>query len=143
MVYGKTGVSFDGQAAYIDTSKQYFPTLYTGPNPTTTPNVTQQFSPLNKTFTGTSGSFGGTYNFSDKFLIKGNVARGFRAPSIAELSANGPDPGSQIYHVGKSSFKPEFSLQEDAGAFLTLENVSASAELFRNNLQKYIFQEQI
>ncbi|MDB5009179.1 MAG: hypothetical protein JWP45_3572 [Mucilaginibacter sp.] len=134
--------SFSGQAAYIDTSKAYFPSLYTGSNPTGTPNVTQQFSALNKTFSGASYSFGGTYNFSDKFLMKANVARGFRAPSIAELSANGPDPGSQIYHVGNSSFKPEFSLQEDIGAFLTLPNVSASAEIFRNNIQNYIFQEQ-
>jgi iron complex outermembrane receptor protein len=53
-----------------------------------------------------------------QFLFKGNIARGFRAPSIAEISANGPDPGSQIYHVGDKNFKPEFSLQEDIGAFL-------------------------
>ena len=135
--------SFTGQAAYIDTAKQYFPTLYTGPNPTGTPNVAQQFSALNKTFSGTSGSIGGTYNFSSKFLMKANIARGFRAPSIAELSANGPDPGSQIYHVGDPSFKPEFAVQEDIGAFLTTPNVSASAEVFRNNLSNYIFQEQI
>ncbi|MBB3054427.1 TonB-dependent receptor [Mucilaginibacter gotjawali] len=134
--------SFSGQAAYIDTATQY-PTLYTGTNPTSTPNVTRQFSALSKSFSGMSGSFGGTYNFSDRFLIKANIARGFRAPSIAELSANGPDPGSQIYHVGNSSFKPEFNTQEDIGAFLTLPNVSASAEVFRNNLQNYIFQEQL
>lgn len=135
--------SFSGQAAYIDTAKQYFPTLYTGPNPTSTPNVTQQFGPLSKAFSGVSGSLGATYNFSDKFLLKANIARGFRAPSIAELSANGPDPGSQIYHVGDPNFKPEFDVQEDVGAFLTLENVSASLELFNNNIQNYIFQEQI
>jgi iron complex outermembrane receptor protein len=134
--------SFSGQAAYIDTSKAYYPTLYTGSNPTTTPNVVSQFSALNKTFSGATGSFGATYNFSDAFLLKGNIARGFRAPSIAELSANGPDPGSQIYHVGNSSFKPEFSTQEDIGAFITLANVSLSIELFNNNIQNYIFQEQ-
>ena len=150
--YGKLDLSggiredvrvFSGQAAYVDTAKAYFPTLYTGQNPAGTPSVVQQFSALNKTFSGTSGSLGGTYNFSDAFLLKGNVARGFRAPSIAELSANGADPGSQIYHVGNSSFKPEFSVQEDIGAFLTLPNVSASAEIFDNNIQNYIFQEQI
>jgi iron complex outermembrane receptor protein len=134
--------SFTGKAAYIDTATKY-PTLYTGANPTGTPNVTQQFSALNKTFSGVSGSLGATYNFSDQFLIKGNIARGFRAPSIAELSANGPDPGSQIYHVGNSEFKPEFSVQEDLGAFLTLPNVSASVELFNNDIQNYIFQEQL
>ena len=135
--------SFSGKAAYVDNTVQYFPTLYTGPNPTTTPNVTQQFSALNKSFSGASGSFGAAYNFSDQFLLKANIARGFRAPSIAELSANGPDPGSQIYHVGNSDFKPEFSVQEDLGAFLTLPNVSMSAEVFDNHIQNYIFQEQV
>ncbi len=135
--------SFNGKAAYIDTTVQYYPTLYTGPNPTTTPNVVQQFSSLKKNFSGPSGSFGGTYNFSDKFLIKANIASGFRAPSIAELSANGADPGSQIYHVGNSDFKPEFSVQGDVGAFLTLPNVTASIELFDNNIENYIFQQQI
>ncbi len=135
--------TFDGKAAYIDTSRAYFPSLYTGGSPATTPNVTQQFSALNKTFTGASGSFGGTYNFSDAFLMKANISRGFRAPSIAELSANGPDPGSQIYHVGDSNFKPEFSLQEDIGAFLSLPNVSASIELYTNHIENYIFQQQL
>jgi iron complex outermembrane receptor protein len=105
--------------------------------------VTQQFPALSKSFSGFSGSFGATYNFSDRFLIKANIARGFRAPSIAELSANGPDPGSQIYHVGNSGFRPEFSLQEDIGAALSLPQVTASISLFDNHIQNYIFQEQI
>ncbi|MGZ3750210.1 MAG: TonB-dependent receptor [Mucilaginibacter sp.] len=135
--------SFIGQAAYVDTTNTYYHTLYTGPNPATTPNVIQQFSPLSKTFSGMTGSFGATYNFSNTFLVKANIARGFRAPSIAELSANGPDPGSQIYHVGNSTFKPEFNVQEDFGAFLTLPNVSVSVEVFNNNIQNYIYQQQV
>ena len=134
--------TFNGQAAYIDTLSGKYPQLYEGNNPTTAPNVVSQFDALNKTFSGFSGSFGGTYNFSDAFLMKANISRGFRAPSIAELSANGPDPGSQIYHVGDSNFKPEFSVQEDVGAFLTLPSISASVELFNNHLQNYIFQQQ-
>lgn len=134
--------SFSGQAAYIDTAGK-FPQLYTPGNGATPPTVIQQFSALNKTFSGVTGSFGATYNFSDAFLIKANIARGFRAPSIAELSANGPDPGSQIYHVGNSNFKPEFNVQEDAGVFLTLPNFSASVELFNNNIQNYIYQQQL
>jgi len=135
--------SFSGQAAYIDTTNAAFPVLYTGTSPESATNVAKQFDALNKTFSGFSGSFGATYNFSNSFLLKGNIARGFRAPSIAELSANGPDPGSQIYHVGNSNFKPEFSVQEDLGAFLTLPTVTASVEMFNNNLENYIFQEQV
>jgi len=135
--------SFTGQAAYIDTSVANYPTLYTGANPGTAPNVASQFPALSKSFSGVTGSIGGTYNFSDQFLVKANIARGYRAPSIAELSANGPDPGSQIYHVGNSSFKPEFSLQFDFGAAVTLPFLTASASFFDNNISNYIFQEQL
>ncbi|MFD2873262.1 TonB-dependent receptor [Mucilaginibacter ximonensis] len=135
--------SFNGQAAYIDNLNNKYPQLYTAANPASANGVTQQFAALNKTFTGFSGSAGATYNFSPQFLLKANVSRGFRAPSIAELSANGPDPGSQIYHTGNANFKPEFSVQEDIGAFLTLPNVSASVELFNNNIQNYIYQQQV
>jgi len=133
--------SFHGQAAYIDTAGKY-PVLYTPSNGATPPTVISQFSALNKTFSGFNGSFGAAYNFSSNFLLKANIARGFRAPSIAELSANGPDPGSQIYHIGNNNFKPEFSTQEDIGMFVTLPNVSFSVELFNNNIQNYIFQQQ-
>ncbi|MEO8884451.1 MAG: TonB-dependent receptor [Mucilaginibacter sp.] len=134
--------SFSGQAAYIDTLTGKYPQLYAGSNPGSAPGVYAQFAALNKNFSGFSGSAGATYNLSDEFLLKANIARGFRAPSISELSANGPDPGSQIYHVGNSNFKPEFSMQEDIGVFLSLPNVSASVELFNNNIENYIFQKQ-
>jgi iron complex outermembrane receptor protein len=134
--------SFNGQPAYIDTLNGKYPQLYTGSN-TAANGVIKQFDALDKTFSGFSGSFGATYNASDILLLKANISRGFRAPSISELSANGPDPGSQIYHTGNPNFKPEFSLQEDIGAFITLPNVSMSVELFNNDLQNYIYQQQV
>jgi len=137
--------SFKNDAAYVDTigGPKGFPQLYNGSNPTTAPNVVSQFDAFSKTFSGFSGSVGATYNVSDAFLFKGNIARGFRAPSIAEISANGPDPGSQIYHIGDKNFKSEFSLQEDIGAFLTLPNISASVEVFNNDISNYIYQQQV
>jgi len=135
--------SFTGSPAYIDTAVNYYPTLYTGPNPESTQNVTQQFEALKKTFSGFSGSFGATYNITDQLVFKANIARGFRAPSIAELSANGPDPGSQIYHVGNTHFSPEFSVQGDVGAAYNGKHLTASVSLYDNHIQNYIFQEQL
>jgi len=134
---------FTGLPAFVDTAHAFFPILFKGPNPFAQEDIIQQFPSFKKTFSGTSGSLGATYNFSDEFLVKANIARGFRAPSISELSANGPDPGSQIYHVGNPNFKPEFSTQEDLGAFFAFERVSASIEAFTNHIQNYIFQEEI
>lgn len=135
--------SFSGQAAYINTSVAYYPSLYKGENPTTAPNVAPQFNALSKSFSGFTYSFGGSYNINEHFLLKANIARGYRAPSIAELSANGPDPGSQIYHVGNSNFQPEFSLQEDIGVAVTYSFLTAGASVFNNSISNYIFQEQI
>lgn len=135
--------SFNGSSTFIDTSDAIFPTLYTGTDPMHTENVSQKFAALHKNFNGPSGSFGATYNFSDAFLLKGNLSTGFRAPSIAELSANGADPGSQIYHVGNPDFKPEYSVQGDVGAFFTGSKITASAELFINHIQNYIYQQQM
>ena len=135
--------SFNGKAVYVDTAVVFFPTLYSGTSPSTAPNVIQQFGALNKTFSGTSGGLGATYIVSNQFLVKGNIARGFRAPSIAELSANGPDPGSKIYHIGNSNFKPEFSMQEDIGISLNLPTITVNIDLFNNNIQHYIYQQQV
>ena len=92
---------------------------------------------------GVSGSFGLTYNFTDHFLIKANIARGFRAPNIAEISANGVHPGTDIYQVGNPDFKPEFALQEDLGIMFNTSHVSGGVEAFNNDISNYIYNEKI
>ena len=99
--------------------------LFTKPDPVTgfdkpvtgadTVGADKPFSAFRKNFSGVSGTLGGTYNFSEKFSVKANIARGFRAPNIAEISANGVHPGTNFYQLGNPDFKPEFSLQEDIG----------------------------
>ncbi len=101
------------------------------------------FSDYNHTFSGVSGSLGATYVFSDNFSVKANLARGFRAPNISEISANGVHPGTNLYQIGNPDFKPEFSLQEDIGAFFYSKHVSGSIELFNNNISNYIFDQKL
>ncbi len=47
--------------------------------------------------------------------MKINIARGYRAPSIAEIASNGLDPGAHILYLGNRNFIPEFNWQEDVG----------------------------
>jgi iron complex outermembrane receptor protein len=127
--------------------------MYVKPNPTTgfdmqvsapdTAHASHPFSDYKHTFTGTSGSFGATYIFSNNFSMKANVARGFRAPNISEISANGVHPGTNLYQIGNPDFKPEFSLQEDLGLFFASKHVSASVEVFNNDISNYIFDEKL
>lgn len=127
--------------------------LYTNPNPLTgfdmpvygadTTGATRQFSNYQKNFNGYSGSLGATYNFSEHFSAKANIARGYRAPNISEISANGVHPGTNIYQLGNPDFKPEFSLQQDIGFVYSSHYVVATLDLFNNVISNYIYNEKV
>ena len=90
-----------------------------------------------------SGSAGFTYNATDKFSFKANIARGFRAPNIAEISSNGVHPGTNFYQLGNPNFKPEFSLQEDIGFVYSTKQVAASLSIFNNSIRNYIYNQKV
>jgi iron complex outermembrane receptor protein len=126
--------------------------LYTKPNPTTgfdmpVPSTdtsgTKVFSTSHSTFQGLTGSIGATYNLNKELAIKFNFARGFRAPNISELSANGIHPGTNIYQIGNANFKPEFSWQPDFGLSYTTKYVALGADVFYNYIQNYIYNQKI
>lgn len=102
-----------------------------------------QFPYFQKFYSGTSTSLGVTYQLNQNISLKANIARGYRAPNITEFASNGLDPGAHIVYLGNRNFVPEFSLQEDIGADLYFTNLSASASLFNNNIQHYIYLSQV
>ncbi len=140
------GVRFDTR--YFSSSR-----MFTRPDPQTgfdmqvtppdTAEAAEPFMDFKHTFSGLSASLGATYTINQNFSIKANVARGFRAPNIAEISANGVHPGTNIYQIGNPGFKPEFSLQEDVGLFYSSKSVIASIELFNNDISNYIFNQKV
>ena len=103
----------------------------------------QVFPNYSKTFSGFSGSAGATYNFSNQFSVKANIGRGYRAPNIAEVSANGVHPGTNIYQIGNPDFKPEFSWQEDIGFLYSSKQVVATLDLFNNDIENYIYNQKL
>jgi iron complex outermembrane receptor protein len=103
----------------------------------------QPFYNYKHNFSGITGSLGATYTFSKTFSTKFNIARGYRAPNISEISANGVHPGTNIYQLGNLNFKPEFSLQEDIGLTYNSQHVTVNLELFNNNIQNYIFNQKV
>lgn len=106
---------------------------------TDTAGASLLFPHYRHTFTGVSGSFGFTYQFSDHLSGKANIARGFRAPNIAEISSNGIHSGTQIYQLGQTDFKPEMNIQEDIGLTYDAQHLTFSASLFYNRIQNFIF----
>jgi len=127
--------------------------LYTATNPVTgfdmpvyggdTVGADKIFSYYKHSFSGVSGSIGATYNFSEKFSVKANLARGYRAPNISEISANGVHPGTNIYQIGNDSFKPEFSLQEDIGFVYSSNYAVVQLSFFNNFINNYIYNQKL
>ncbi|MCR5887825.1 TonB-dependent receptor [Hymenobacter sp. J193] len=99
----------------------------------------EKFAGFQSSFRNVSGSVGGAYNLSEKWLLKANAARGFRAPNIAELGSNGIHEGTTRYEIGEPDLKPETSFQLDGGLSFTADHVSFTADVFRNRISNYIF----
>ena len=98
-----------------------------------------RFEALSKNFTGITGSLGVVWNVTDRINLRLNAARGFRAPTVSELSSNGVHEGSIQYELGNPELKAEKSTQLDLGFDYTSHYVSLQASLFTNWIDDYIF----
>lgn len=101
--------------------------------------TTAFFPDFRRTFHGFSGSVGATCQLAEGFNVKLNLSRGFRAPNISELAANGVHEGARLYQQGNSLLKPEASWQLDLGLDYSTSVVYAQLALFANRIENYIF----
>lgn len=98
-----------------------------------------KFTAFKRDFSNVSGSAGVSYAASDRVTLKLNVARGFRAPNISELAANGVHEGTIKYEYGNEDLKPEVSTQGDLGVEFNSQHISLSASVFYNHINNFIF----
>jgi len=103
------------------------------------PDSYHQFTAFHSAFTGISGSIGATYQFSEKVFTKLNLSRGFRAPNIGEVGANGVHDGTIRYEIGDSKLKAENSLQLDYALGINSLHITAEVDLFSNHINHFIF----
>jgi len=82
---------------------------------------------------------GYTHEFNEAFSFKANAGSAFRAPNIAELSANGVHEGAFRYEVGNPDLKPEQSYQADASFDYQNQYINTSVGVFANIIQNYIY----
>ena len=97
------------------------------------------FAKISRNFGSFSGSVGAVYALTPQMNVRLNVARGFRAPNISELSANGVHEGTQRYMLGNADLKPEHSWQFDLGWDYNSPIIAAQLSLFANRIDNYIF----
>ena len=98
-----------------------------------------KFDAFQKNFSNLSGSAGISFLVSKQFIIKLNIARGFRAPSIPELASNGTHEGTNRYEYGQKDLQSETSVQLDGGLEWNTQHLSVTASLFYNSIDHFIF----
>lgn len=98
-----------------------------------------KFTAFKRTFSNVSGSVGISVEPSEKLTFKANLARGFRAPTLAELASNGAHEGTNRYEYGEQNLRSETSLQADAGLELNSSHFSLGISAFYNRMNDFIF----
>ncbi len=86
-----------------------------------------------------SGSFGATYRMNDNWSLAGNLARGFRAPTIFELYAGGEHGGVQAFQIGNPELNAEISLNADLSVRWNTDKAQMVATVYQNNVSDYIY----
>jgi len=94
-------------------------------------------APVSRDFTSINGSIGATYNFSDKLLLRANVAKAYRVPNISELTSNGMH--GERYEIGRENLNPETAYEIDISIHYHGEYLSFDLAGFQNHIQNYIF----
>ncbi|PAV25527.1 iron complex outermembrane receptor protein/hemoglobin/transferrin/lactoferrin receptor protein [Tamilnaduibacter salinus] len=87
----------------------------------------------------TTGSVGGAYAITDQLTLASNISRGFRAPTLFELHADGVHAGVAAVQQGNADLEAEKSLNTDLALRWRSERLSASATVYRNVIDHYIF----
>ncbi|WP_281297984.1 TonB-dependent receptor plug domain-containing protein [Flavobacterium limnophilum] len=99
-----------------------------------TPGEEGSFGALDKSYDSFNASLGYKTNLSKKLALRMNLASGFRAPNLAELTSNGVHEGTNRYEVGNPDLKTEQNIQTD----LNLEYKSSHVEFFANGFYNHI-----
>jgi iron complex outermembrane receptor protein len=100
--------------------------------------ATLLFTYFHQKYNGLSGSLGATYQINESLYTKFNLSKGYRAPNIAEISANGVHEGTVQYLIGNTKLKPEHSYQTDFALGINTLHVTGEIDLFYNQINNYI-----
>jgi len=92
-----------------------------------------------RTFSSLSGAIGASYKMSEQITAAANIGRGFRTPSFYNMYVYGYHGGVFAYQIGNPELGNETSLDVNASLRLRNERAEASATIFQNTINNYIF----
>ena len=92
-----------------------------------------------KNFESFNGAIGFKTNLSEALDLRLNMASGFRAPNLAELTANGTHEGANRYEIGNINLDHERNFQLDLALEFKSDHWEFYLNGFYNNVSDYIF----
>ncbi len=92
------------------------------------------FDAIDESYNNITASAGYKTTVFKKIISRFNIASGFKAPNLAELTSNGVHHGSNRFEIGNNNLKSEQNFQSD----ISLEYTSAHFEIFANGFFNYI-----
>lgn len=96
---------------------------------------------IDRNFNSYNGALGVKFNLFEVITSRLNLATGFRAPNLAELTSNGVHHGSNRYEIGTPDLKNEQNYQVDLALEFSSEHVELFANAFYNKINNYIYLE--
>jgi iron complex outermembrane receptor protein len=94
---------------------------------------------LDRDFSSFNTALGYKVNFANNFVTRVNLATGFRAPNLAELTSNGVHEGTNRYEIGNANLKNEQNLQTDVALEYKNEHFEIYVNGFYNSINNYVF----
>ena len=98
-----------------------------------------EFEALDKTYNNFTGSLGVKRDFAEIITARVNLASGYRAPNLAELTSNGVHHGTNRFEIGNPNLLNEQNFQLDIALEYNSKYLEFFLNGFYNGLQDYIF----
>lgn len=94
---------------------------------------------LERNFNSYNGALGVKFDLFPQLTTRLNMATGFRAPNLAELTSEGSHHGSNRYEVGNRELENEKNVQFDLSLEYRNEHLEVFGNAFYNKLDNYIY----
>ncbi len=100
---------------------------------------TRIFNPIDKNYNNFTTSLGYKFSLFEDITTRINLATGYRAPNLAELTSNGVHEGINRFEIGNANLKSEQNFQVDVSLEHKNEHLELFINGFYNKLNDYIF----
>ncbi|EID72252.1 TonB-dependent receptor [Imtechella halotolerans] len=94
---------------------------------------------VNRSFNSFNASAGLRTELAPKLVTRINLATGFRAPNLSELTSNGAHHGANRYEIGNPDLKSEQNIQMDFSIELKSKHIEMYVNAFYNKVANFIY----